>query len=669
MKPDTEPRTWQAARLPVDRAAISLLTLAALAARLPGVSEQPLQWDEGWSIAVARLPIAEALRITALDVHPPLFYGLLHMWQGAVGSTPFSVRAPSLLAGTLSVPLAAVAARAWWPAGRAQAGARRLAGWAAGLAVALAPPLVYYAGVGRMYALAAAGILATAWGVGAWLEVGGSPIRTNGRRRRRLALAVAVAGSVAALLSFYYSGFVLAGLGLAALSARPRAWRRCGTWAGLSAVAVAPWLIFALPPLVERMSARAVVGEPAGGLPFGLLWEAWRSLVFVNTGTDSAAAVVAVVLLAGLVATWLAAPGDGAARARLAAVALPALLVGLAAALGAGAHMFAPRYVSVATPCVALGLGWLAAGARLPAARSRALVAASAAVALAVTAWPTLGGAVHARSAEWFEPYDPAAIHRAVVEVARPRDVVAFNILSLAGAYDSAADAAARSVPPTPSPPWTYAQLWDPVHEPVKPARQRVEDAFEAALRGPSPGTAALWLVLYKGTAAADTAELKAWADEVYFPHGGRWVGDTLLAGFIEAPTDRTRSFEPAAELDEGITLRRVRHTARAPAGGNVAVSLRWQAIAVPRRDARVVVRLVGADGRTLARRESVPVSESRPFTTWHAGETLDDRHGLRLPFDVVGPDSVRLVVGLVDAADESLVNEVDVGAVEVVAP
>ncbi|MFN8423071.1 MAG: hypothetical protein U0470_06660 [Anaerolineae bacterium] len=166
----------------LDRAVLSALTIAGLALRVPGIALQPLQWDEGWSIALGRLGVGDALRLTALDVHPPLYYLALRAWLAAAGATPFALRGLSALVGALAVPLAAAAARAWWP----EDGGRRWVGWVAALATALSPPLVYYGGVGRMYAPARVGVLAAAWGLGR----GPAAARWASRWRRRRRAAV-----------------------------------------------------------------------------------------------------------------------------------------------------------------------------------------------------------------------------------------------------------------------------------------------------------------------------------------------------------------------------------------------------------------------------------------------------------------------------------------------
>ncbi|MEO8084012.1 MAG: hypothetical protein ABI780_09330 [Ardenticatenales bacterium] len=700
-----------------DRAVLVALTVAGLALRVPGIAQQPLQWDEGWSIALARLGLGDALRLTALDVHPPVYYALLHGWLRAVGASPLALRSLSALVGALAVPLAAAAARAWWPLADGRLGRprqpgrqRRVAGWGAAAACALAPPLVYYAGVGRMYALATTGVLLAAWGVAAWFGEGtGAPAPWEGARRagrvvrwgRRLLIPLAaIVGAAGAMLSFYYAGFAIAGLGVAALVGTPRAWRRWLAWVGATSVVCAPWLAVAVPPLVARMADRTATGDAPGAALPALVAAAWRAVLFVNTGGAALGIVVAAALAVAL--GWAAVAGRPGSLGRLLATALPIAFVCTAVAVGARAHMFAPRYATVATPFVALGIGWAAAGGSMGRRGRRRgsvgrsehgtvgryerplapLSAVLAGIALVAASAPTLSGAIYARSAEWFGAYDPGAVHRAVVELARPGDVVAFNILSLAGAYDSYR----RPVDPM----WTYAQLWDPVHEPVKPAIRRVEDAYEAALRGaadPSsgariapPGTAALWLALYKGTAANDTAHLKAWADDNLFPLAGRWVGDTLIAGYVDAPTDATAPFDPPLPFGHGIGLKRARYTSRVPAGGDVSVNLRWRAdplvpddagVTATRDNARVVVAVVDErTGAVVAQRDAVPVSESRPTTTWRNDEMFNDRHGLRLPPGVRG--RVTLVVRLVDATTGGAIGPAEgvrLGAIEVGPP
>lgn len=64
---------------------------------------QPVWFDEGYSIYVARQPLAELLSLTAVDAHPPLYYVLLKLWAGVFGWSEFALRSLSGVAAALSV--------------------------------------------------------------------------------------------------------------------------------------------------------------------------------------------------------------------------------------------------------------------------------------------------------------------------------------------------------------------------------------------------------------------------------------------------------------------------------------------------------------------------------------------------------------------------------------
>ncbi|MEZ4556700.1 MAG: hypothetical protein R2854_09695 [Caldilineaceae bacterium] len=50
-----------------------------MALRVLRLNWQPLWWDEGYSIYFATEPLARMLNLTAHDIHPPLYYALLHL--------------------------------------------------------------------------------------------------------------------------------------------------------------------------------------------------------------------------------------------------------------------------------------------------------------------------------------------------------------------------------------------------------------------------------------------------------------------------------------------------------------------------------------------------------------------------------------------------------------
>ena len=134
-------RSWQ---LFLPTIGVIALTLLAFGLRLHRLDFQPLWGDEGWSFYFASMSLPEMVRLTAEDIHPPLYYALLSGWLRLVGSTPELARLLSILVGTALVPLAyRVASRLYDP----------VAGLATAAVVTLAPFSIYYAQEVRMYGL------------------------------------------------------------------------------------------------------------------------------------------------------------------------------------------------------------------------------------------------------------------------------------------------------------------------------------------------------------------------------------------------------------------------------------------------------------------------------------------------------------------------------------
>jgi predicted membrane-bound mannosyltransferase len=82
------------------------IVAAGLVLRSLRLSWQPIWWDEGYSVYFATESPARMLWLTARDIHPPLYYALLHFWLGiAGGPSPENGRILSILFGGLSLPL------------------------------------------------------------------------------------------------------------------------------------------------------------------------------------------------------------------------------------------------------------------------------------------------------------------------------------------------------------------------------------------------------------------------------------------------------------------------------------------------------------------------------------------------------------------------------------
>lgn len=84
---------------------IALLALMGLALglRMYHLETASFWLDEGFSARLAALSPAEIINSTALDVHPPLYYLLLHYWAGAFGFHEAALRGFSVLSGMLGL--------------------------------------------------------------------------------------------------------------------------------------------------------------------------------------------------------------------------------------------------------------------------------------------------------------------------------------------------------------------------------------------------------------------------------------------------------------------------------------------------------------------------------------------------------------------------------------
>jgi len=252
--------------------ALSLCTIAllAFALRLYRLDAPALRWDEGWSIGLGSLSWPEIPRVAALEVHPPLFYLLLKPWLW-LGKSSFSARFFAVIGGVLLVPLGYAVARRW--------SGRERVGWLAALYMAVAPLLVYYGQVARMYPLCALLLLLSAYFL----------LRALDGERTGDYVAFVLAGA-AALYTFYYNAFVLgallayallarhpragrdvsgkgerrgdtpraprASLRAPALLARPRRWRPVVLSGMAMALLYVPWVVYAAGEMLSRVGAR-----------------------------------------------------------------------------------------------------------------------------------------------------------------------------------------------------------------------------------------------------------------------------------------------------------------------------------------------------------------------------------------------------------------------------
>jgi uncharacterized membrane protein len=130
----------------IERLALLAVVVIALFARLHAISDSAIWYDEAYSLLLARETPIRILALTALDVHPPLYYLLLHYWSLVWGQSPLAARSLSALfdVGTLLLCLKLMSLIA-----------SRRATCVAALLLVLLPISLRYSQEARMYTLLA----------------------------------------------------------------------------------------------------------------------------------------------------------------------------------------------------------------------------------------------------------------------------------------------------------------------------------------------------------------------------------------------------------------------------------------------------------------------------------------------------------------------------------
>ncbi len=124
-----------------------LILLVGFALRLYRLGANSLWYDETVSLYLAQSDLAELIRHTAGDIHPPLYYLLLHFWGRVAGWSEFAMAFASLWFGVLLIALVLRVTREWL--------AQNIIAIVAALFVALSPYNIWYSQEVRMYTLGA----------------------------------------------------------------------------------------------------------------------------------------------------------------------------------------------------------------------------------------------------------------------------------------------------------------------------------------------------------------------------------------------------------------------------------------------------------------------------------------------------------------------------------
>jgi len=248
MKSSLRRLRWTGVRDRESGALLSLwaLTLFAFVLRVYRMDFQPLWWDEGWTVYFATSDPSTMIARTAIDIHPPLYYLILHIWTLILGPSAVAVRLFSVVAGTLSIPLMFLVGRRLFG---------RRTGIVAALVMAVAPFHVYYSQEARMYALVALLVLLSIHLFLSLLErqAAGTPTRV-------LWLMYLMVTSLA-MYTEYYAAFVPLAQTLYLFIRLPRHKALLPKWISAQFVlllAYTPWLLYAGPKLIAYVGTKLV---------------------------------------------------------------------------------------------------------------------------------------------------------------------------------------------------------------------------------------------------------------------------------------------------------------------------------------------------------------------------------------------------------------------------
>ena len=150
---------------------------------------QGVWFDEAYSITLAKRPIGELVHLTAIDVHPPVYYLFLHFWGELFGFGELSLRLSSVIPMFFAIILMAILLKRLFN--------KPFAGFAT-LLLCLSPMLIRYGFEIRMYAMATMlAVLATI--VLVLIEA-----EKNAKRRHLLQFAYAALVALG-MLTLYYT--------------------------------------------------------------------------------------------------------------------------------------------------------------------------------------------------------------------------------------------------------------------------------------------------------------------------------------------------------------------------------------------------------------------------------------------------------------------------------
>lgn len=628
-----------------------LILVLAAALRFYRIDAQSFWNDEGNSARIAERSLPLITEAAAGDIHPPLYYYILHFWRGVFGSSEIALRSLSAILGIILVWLTYLIATRLFDA---------KIGLAAALVAAIDPFQIYYSQEARMYMLLAViGAASTyvlirlleRWSIGP----GDGGQRTGDRRFSSSLLLVFLSVLYALGLYTHYAFPFIIGTHFLivvawSLSGRQRL-RHVVTWIGVGAAAgvlFLPWLPIAIRQITTWPSTRVTVDTGA------MLIDTLRLYVLGPTFPTADAAIA--LLIAGfflIVSLWnpdsFDEPQADSTHPLSHALRSGSIvlwwLVPIALIFGLGLFKDAYlKFLLIGSPafCILLGRGIMTGlgiarnALQMPKELSgRPLVSWSWSIVMSLLVVLIAVPTTTSLNNYYFDPKYARDDYRGMAEyitsMQRDGDAV---ILDAANQWEV----------------FTYYYPDSPNVFPLPKQRPIDPVAVEAQLNDIAAKYKRLF-VLYWGDSEADPQKvIESWLDAHTYKAAEQWYGSVRFVTYAvpgilsDKPTQLSGvRFGDHIVLD-GYTLA----TPVLAAGDILQLDLYWHTDAPLTDRYKVFVHVLDQNGQIVAQTDREPGGGLVPTTIWQPNQAVLDRYGVLIPADAAA-GAYAIEIGLYD--------------------
>lgn len=612
-----------------------VILLIGAGVRWHQLGAQSLWYDEGVAYGHSQRTLGAMIPLLQDNVHVPVYFGTLALWENVVGASEFSLRYLSALLGVLAI--------AWTYA----LGVRlygQVAGLAGALFVALNTFAIYYGQEARMYAMLSA-IAVTSF----WLFAGFErAVRQQEWRRMGVyALAMALVNALGMYTHFSYA-LVMVSQGvlwvLWLMGGLYGAWRHrirqddphalerirwgLGAYVGLNLLTVAlflPWMSVAL----RQVGAQPNISEALIWEEMARLLQGWLTIgITFEDNVGGMGVVVYFFALFGLLIPAHMVGRPGTWWRMLLPIVWVLASVGIYWYLG-----LYERYLRFLLPAQIGAALWMGRGAwilwhfrtRERGAPIRYLPRFVAFFAVGAFGYTLANGLSPLYHAEAYQRDDYRGMVADITRRIGADDALVLSapgLMEIVGYYYEG-DALVYPVPLTDAP---------------ADEMRTIVDAHEH-----------LFVVLYGNAEQDPDGVVIGTLNQEAYPISDVWYGDVRLLRYA-TPRDLPTTLPLNASFGDAITLvdAGISQTRLRP-GQVIQVQLRWQTSQALDARYKVFVQVLNAEGFLVAQRDSEPNNNTALTSLWTVGETINDNHAILLPDDLTAGD-YRLIVGMYDS-------------------